>query len=136
MTALVQPWLAAPGLPKDLPRRARKETGVIVKPPELVELAPADTRSRVLPDDHFEFRGSALQSHRREARLRSEYARVYPCLTPGLWELAAVVTEKVTAWRLQRHRALLDRDRVLDPQHFEFRNSQRPLLKRAQASQL
>jgi hypothetical protein len=103
---------------------------VLVTPVDVVKVASADGRSRVLADDHFEFRGSALQSPRREARLRLEYARVYPCLNPGLWELAAVVTEKVTAWRLQQRRALLDRDRVLDPQHFEFRESQRPLLKR------
>jgi hypothetical protein len=118
------------------PPKVRQNLQKTTKPPEPAELAPADSRSRVLSDDHFEFRVSALQSHRREARLRSEHARVYPCLTPDLWELAAVVTEKVTAGRLQRHRALLDRDRVLDPQHFEFRNSQRPLPKRAQASQL
>jgi hypothetical protein len=104
--------------------------GVVVKPADLVKVALADSRSRVLADDHFEFWGSALQTPRREARLRLEYAPVYPCLNPGLWELAAVVTEKVTAWRLQQRRALLDRDRVLDPQHFEFRDSQRPLLRR------
>jgi hypothetical protein len=95
-----------------------------------------------LADEHFEFRGGGNMNsmvepeavsatppvaRAREARLRPEHGPVYPCLTPGLWELAAVVAEKVIAWRLQQRTAgILDRDRVLDPQHFEFRDLPRP----------
>jgi hypothetical protein len=37
----------------------------------------------------------------RDARLRPEFAQSYPSLTPGVWESASVLTEKVIAWRLQ-----------------------------------
>jgi hypothetical protein len=58
----------------------------------------------------------------REARLRPEYADLYPMLTPGQWEPAARVAEAVLARLL-----LLEiseappHDRVLDERHFEFR---------------
>jgi hypothetical protein len=58
----------------------------------------------------------------RDARLRPEFAQSYPSLTPGVWESASVLTEKVIAWRLQHGVADLFRwDRVLNPEHFEFR---------------
>jgi hypothetical protein len=58
----------------------------------------------------------------REARLRPEYADLYPTLTPGQWEPAARVAEAVLARLL-----LLEisdaplQDRVLGEEHFEFR---------------
>lgn len=58
----------------------------------------------------------------REARLRPEYADLYPTLTPGQWEPAARVAETVLARLL-----LLEisetplHDRVLPEAHFEFR---------------
>jgi hypothetical protein len=58
----------------------------------------------------------------REARLRPEFAHLYPTLTPGQWEPAARVAEVVLARLL-----LLEiseapiQDRVLNEQHFEFR---------------
>lgn len=58
----------------------------------------------------------------REARLRPEFADLYPTLTPGQWEPAARIAEVVLARLL-----LLEisdaplRDRVLDERHFEFR---------------
>ncbi len=58
----------------------------------------------------------------REARLRPEYADLYPTLTPGQWEPAARVAEVVLARLL-----LLEisdaplQDRVLPEGHFEFR---------------
>ena len=58
----------------------------------------------------------------REARLRPEYADLYPTLTPGQWEPAARVAEVVLARLL-----LLEisdaplQDRVLPEEHFEFR---------------
>ena len=57
-----------------------------------------------------------------EARLRPEFARSYPPLRPDVWESAAVVTEKVIAWCLQHWVGdLFRKDRVLTPEHFEFR---------------
>lgn len=58
----------------------------------------------------------------REARLRAEFAHLYPTLTPGQWEPAARIAEVVLA-----HLLLLEiseapiQDRVLKEEHFEFR---------------
>ena len=107
---------------------------------KIVELAEGTPRYRVLPNEHFEFRGGSgaastaaegaqdpLQVRlAREARLLPEYAQTYPCLLPDVWELATVVTEKVAAWRLQQHKGLTWRCPTLDPQHFEFRDASRP----------
>ena len=63
----------------------------------------------------------------REVRLRQEYARLYPFLTPGVWQSAAVVTEKVVSWRLEQPAArALSWERVLNPEHFEFRGASPP----------
>jgi hypothetical protein len=62
----------------------------------------------------------------REARLKPEYAELYPTLTPGQWEPAARVAEAVLARLL-----LLEisdtpiQDRVLPEQHFDFRGETR-----------
>ncbi|HZA97944.1 MAG TPA: hypothetical protein VE399_04150 [Gemmatimonadales bacterium] len=108
------------------------------KKPEIIAPTKVNVRPRELSDEHFEFRGGggAMPDDyprpkdqpvplAREARLRPEYSQFYPCLVPNMWELAAIVVEKVIAWRLQQRRGLVDRDRVLDPRHFEFRDRQR-----------
>jgi hypothetical protein len=58
----------------------------------------------------------------REARLRAEFADLYPTLSPGEWQPAARVAEVVLArlLLLEISEAPL-RDRVLDERHFEFR---------------
>jgi hypothetical protein len=58
----------------------------------------------------------------REARLRPEYADLYPTLTPGQWEPAARIAEAVLArlLLLEISEAPLQ-DRVLREEHFEFR---------------
>ena len=58
----------------------------------------------------------------REARLRPEFADLYPTLTPGQWEPAARVAEAVLArlLLLEISEAPLQ-DRVLNEAHFEFR---------------
>jgi hypothetical protein len=59
---------------------------------------------------------------RREARLRAEYAHLYPMLEPGQWESAASTANKVAATRLlQLEDAYVLHDRVLPEVHFEFR---------------
>lgn len=59
----------------------------------------------------------------REARLRAGYESLYPFLKPDIWEPAAVLTDKVLAWNLSRRMGnVLQRVRVLDPMHFEFRD--------------
>jgi hypothetical protein len=90
------------------------------KEPDILEFARGNVRCRVLAEEHFEFRGGssgvpvverrarkdqAQIPRAREARLRPEYAQAYPCLTPDVWEVAAVVTEKVVTWQGYRSRA-------------------------------
>lgn len=58
----------------------------------------------------------------REARLRPEFAQLYPELTPGQWEPAARIAEVVLArYLLQRMTESSSPDRALDESHFEFR---------------
>jgi hypothetical protein len=58
----------------------------------------------------------------REARVRPEYAHLYPMLAPGVWEPAALTAEKVAALRLlQLTDTYVLHDRVLTDAHFEFR---------------
>lgn len=56
----------------------------------------------------------------REARLRQASSHLYPGVPPGVWIQAAVMADIVWAKRLQRGQTSLA-DRVLDPEHFEFR---------------
>ena len=58
----------------------------------------------------------------REARLRPEFAELYPGVEPDVWYTAATLAEHLLN-RFLRH-DLTDRTtphRVLDPDHFEFR---------------
>jgi hypothetical protein len=58
----------------------------------------------------------------REARVRPEFAHLYPMLEPGAWAAAALVAEKVAAIRLlQLADTYVYHDRVLTDAHFEFR---------------
>jgi len=58
---------------------------------------------------------------RREARLRLECAGRYPGIQAGVWEPAAVLCDRVLAAGLLRGAHLGWRERVLPPEHFEFR---------------
>jgi hypothetical protein len=71
-------------------------------------------------------RGPAVHASRyprapREARLRAECRGLYPELTAGQWEAAAVLADRLLAESLLRgsHSAL--RGRVLRDDHFDFR---------------
>jgi len=66
--------------------------------------------------------GLKVGSGMREARLRPEFADLYPTLAPGQWEPAARVAEVVLArlLLLEISEAPLH-DRVLTEEHFEFR---------------
>ena len=62
---------------------------------------------------------------KREARLRPEFADLYPYLTPGVWESAAVLSDRVVANTLGRPDGhFIVGDRALDPERFEFRGTQ------------
>ena len=58
----------------------------------------------------------------REARLRPEFADLYPVLTPGRWEPASRIVEAVMANQLLHELgAMPAQDRLLPEEHFEFR---------------
>ena len=63
----------------------------------------------------------------REARLRPEFAQLYPTLTPGEWQPAARIAEAVLANLLLRE--MTDSpspDRLLPEEHFDFRGGAEP----------
>jgi CheY-like chemotaxis protein len=63
----------------------------------------------------------------REARLRTEFAHLYPPLEAGHWELARAIASRLLAWLTQAQRGRVSDDRVLPKEHFEFRGiSPRP----------
>jgi hypothetical protein len=61
------------------------------------------------------------QVERREARLKPEFAHLYPPIEASHWELADVISDRVLAWLLNTHSGYVSVDRVLSKEHFEFR---------------
>lgn len=58
---------------------------------------------------------------RREACLRSQHAHLYPGVHPGIWEVAAMVVDRIIAARLLGGGSMAVQGRVLSDDHFEFR---------------
>jgi hypothetical protein len=60
----------------------------------------------------------------REARLRPEFAGLYPYITPGAWASANQLADEVIASILGRPDGrFVSRERALNPEHFEFRGT-------------
>jgi hypothetical protein len=59
----------------------------------------------------------------RQALLKSGFSHLYPGIPPGEWHPATVMVNLVMAVRGSSHRspASMDRDRILDERHFQFR---------------
>ena len=57
----------------------------------------------------------------RQARLRSEYAFVYPSVKPGVWEPAVTLADRLLADSLLHGRGAAFSGRTLPEVHFEFR---------------
>jgi hypothetical protein len=59
----------------------------------------------------------------RQARLLPEFAYLYPPLAPGQWEPAGVLADRMLTWLMRQpsRAGYIARDRVLRPEHFEFR---------------
>jgi len=58
----------------------------------------------------------------RQALLKSAFAHLYPGIAPGEWQPAAVMANLVLSVRPgSRSLTLVDRERVLDERHFQFR---------------
>jgi hypothetical protein len=61
-----------------------------------------------------------MQANVREARLRPEYASLYPGLEPGVWLPATTVGQKLLLWHLATA-ATPQGERLMAEGHFEFR---------------
>jgi hypothetical protein len=58
----------------------------------------------------------------REARLKREFAHLYPPLESDRWMSAALMADQLVAWLLrQPERGYVAPERVLRSEHFEFR---------------
>jgi hypothetical protein len=56
----------------------------------------------------------------REARLRPQYASLYPALEPGTWQAATAIGRQLLLWHLTAP-SLPDGERLMSEEHFEFR---------------
>jgi hypothetical protein len=57
----------------------------------------------------------------REARLKPEYAHLYPPLQAGVWEPAGILADRMVAWLLRERRGYTSPERALRNEHFDFR---------------
>ena len=62
-----------------------------------------------------------MDSTARQARLKPEFAGLYPPLTPDVWEPAAEMGARVLLWQVQQRGTAALGMRLLDERHFEFR---------------
>jgi hypothetical protein len=61
-----------------------------------------------------------VQGKIREARLRPEYADLYPGIEPGVWLPATTIGQQLLLWHLAK--AVTPKgERLLTDEHFEFR---------------
>jgi hypothetical protein len=60
----------------------------------------------------------------REARLRPQYASLYPALTPGTWQPASAIGRQLLLWHLTAP-SLPEGERLMSEEHFEFRGGLR-----------
>ena len=61
-----------------------------------------------------------MEGNIREARLRPQYASLYPALEPGTWQPATAIGRQLLLWHLTAP-ALPDGERLMSEEHFEFR---------------
>jgi hypothetical protein len=62
-----------------------------------------------------------MDSTARQARLKPEFASLYPPLMPDVWEPAAEMGARVLLWQVQQKGTAALGRRLLDERHFEFR---------------
>lgn len=61
----------------------------------------------------------------RQARLRPEFAHLYPGVSAGIWEVAANVAERLQTRVEWTHDRPREQGRLMDESHFEFRGGAR-----------
>ncbi|MBA3659279.1 MAG: hypothetical protein H0W67_06750 [Gemmatimonadales bacterium] len=61
-----------------------------------------------------------MHSIARQARLRLQFAHLYPPLTAGLWEPAAELGARMLLWQVQQQGTEALGTRILDQRHFDF----------------
>lgn len=62
-----------------------------------------------------------MQCSIREARLKPEFAHLYPPVSAGVWTPAAEVGARMLFWHLQLTGIVRLGERLLVEEHFEFR---------------
>jgi hypothetical protein len=66
-----------------------------------------------------------MDSTARQARLKPEFAALYPPLTADVWEPAAEIGARELLWQVQQKGTEALGTRLLDERHFEFRGGWR-----------
>jgi hypothetical protein len=65
-----------------------------------------------------------VQSTIREARLKAEYASLYPGIQPGVWMPASAIGQQLLLWHLTTP-AMPQGERLMTQEHFDFRGGQK-----------
>ena len=65
-----------------------------------------------------------MQSNIREARLKPEYAELYPGVQPGVWMAASAIGQQLLLWHLTAP-ATPQGERLMAEGHFEFRGGRK-----------
>jgi hypothetical protein len=66
----------------------------------------------------------ATEATIREARLRPQYASLYPALEAGTWQPASAIGRQLLLWHLTTP-SLPQGERLMSEEHFEFRGGTR-----------
>lgn len=61
-----------------------------------------------------------MQGNTREARLRPQYASLYPALEAGTWQPASAIGRQLLLWHLTAS-IPPEGERLMSEEHFEFR---------------
>ncbi|MBA3444984.1 MAG: hypothetical protein H0T58_09065 [Gemmatimonadales bacterium] len=69
-----------------------------------------------------------MQHSIREARLRPEFADMYPAIEPGIWLPATTVGQQLLLWHLAKAVAPQG-ERLMGEEHFEFRGGLLPAVR-------
>jgi hypothetical protein len=65
-----------------------------------------------------------MEGNIREARLRPQYASLYPALEAGTWQPATAIGRQLLLWHLTAP-LLPEGERLMSEEHFEFRGGAR-----------